>query len=154
MQNCGADLQPGRFIDDETAAYIVESRKHFEDLRQVASQLAGLLVLSAAGSKSGGPHHPMLENAGQLYEAAFEGIRTTRPTPRACRHQECLLQAAAELRVAIRAARRSVEVEPILTPLRSAYAALERASAALPGFEMVSFEQGCCGPRRQVAPPQ
>jgi len=35
--------------DDLTVAYIVESQPLFEDLRQVAAQLAGLLVLAATG---------------------------------------------------------------------------------------------------------
>ena len=38
-------------VDDATAEYIVENQKCFEDLKQVAAQLAGLLVLAAAGSK-------------------------------------------------------------------------------------------------------
>ena len=45
-------------IDNETVAYILVARKHFEDLRQVAAQLAGLLVLAAAGGKSATPDHP------------------------------------------------------------------------------------------------
>ena len=35
-------------VDDATVVYILETRRYFEDLRQVASQLAGLLVLAAA----------------------------------------------------------------------------------------------------------
>ena len=42
-------------VDDATAAYIVENQKCFEDLKQVAAQLAGLLVLAAAGSKEARP---------------------------------------------------------------------------------------------------
>ena len=47
-------------IDDETVAYILKAQKYFEDLRQVAAQLAGLLALAAAGGKSATPDHPML----------------------------------------------------------------------------------------------
>ena len=47
-------------LDDRTTAYILETRRPFEDLRQVASQLAGLLVLAASGAKSAAPDHPML----------------------------------------------------------------------------------------------
>ena len=39
-------------VDDETVTYILATRKHFEDLRQVAAQLAGLLVLAAVGALS------------------------------------------------------------------------------------------------------
>ncbi len=47
-------------VDDATATYIVENQRCFEDFKQVASQLAGLLVLAAAGSKEATPDHPML----------------------------------------------------------------------------------------------
>jgi hypothetical protein len=132
-------------LDDDTAAYIVESRKYFEDLRQVSSQLAGLLVLAAAGSQSAGPHHPMLDAAEQLYREAIEGIHSARVTARARRHHRCLLLAAAALRNALSAAHSSLEIDPVLIPLRAAYDQLQRASNQLPGFEMVAFDQGCCG---------
>ena len=57
-------------IDDETAAYIIEVHKYFEDLRQVASQLAGLLVLAAASGKDPVPDHPMLLSARRLHQEA------------------------------------------------------------------------------------
>jgi len=132
-------------IDDATTAYILETRKPFEDLRQVSAQLAGLLVLAAAGSKSAGPHHPMLESAEELYREAAEGIRSARVPARARRHHGYLLAAAAALRQSLTAAHRSPEIDPVLTPLRAAYADLEGAAGELPGFEMVAFAQGCCG---------
>src|SRR5437764_103568 len=96
-----ARLQPAHPVDEETTCYILEARKHFEDLRQVASQLAGLLVLTAAGSKSAGPHHPILESACHLYQKATDAIRSTRPTRSARLHHEALLQAAAALSAAL-----------------------------------------------------
>jgi len=131
--------------DDATTAYILESRKDFEDLRQVASQLAGLLVLNAAGSKSAGPHHPMLEAADRLYHAALENLHRTRVPLRAEQHHDYLLQAAASLRASLAAARRGLKIDPVLIPLRAAYDSLQCASHELPGFEMVAFAQGCCG---------
>jgi hypothetical protein len=141
-----APLPDGR-VDDDTAAYILESRKHFEDLRQVSAQLAGLLVLAAAGSKSAGPHHPMLDAAEQLYLEAVDAIQYARVTARAERHHRCLLLAAAALRSALSAACTGLEVDPVLIPLRVAYGHLQRASNELPGFEMVAFDQACCGKR-------
>ena len=132
-------------LDDDTAAYILENRKYFEDLRQVAAQLAGLLVLNAAGSKSAGPHHPMLDAAGQLYHETIESLQRARVTPLARQHHYYLLQAGAALRTSLSAANAGVDVDPVLTPLRAAYAHLQRASNELPGFEMVAFDQGCCG---------
>jgi hypothetical protein len=131
-------------LDDATAAYILETGKAFEDLRQVAAQLAGLLVLEAAGARSELPQHPMLPAAEELFQAAAETVRSARATARARRHHDHLMQAAADIHCALRAARRSQAVDPILTPLRSAYAQLEGASRELPGFEMVAFGHGCC----------
>ncbi|HEY1241633.1 MAG TPA: hypothetical protein VGF16_13800 [Bryobacteraceae bacterium] len=131
-------------LDDPTVAYILETRRAFEDLRQLAAQLAGLLVLEAAGAKSGGPEHPMLAAAGQRHAEALEAIHGARATMRARRHHEFLLAAADAIGGAIEAANRGIEIDPILTPLRTAYGHLQGASRELPGFEMVSFEQGCC----------
>jgi hypothetical protein len=131
-------------IDSDTLAYIFESRKHFEDLRQVSAQLAGLLVLAAAGSQSAGPHHPMLESADRLYRETVDAVQQARVTVRARKHHQALLRAAEALRKALAAARLSPVVDPVLAPLRVAYDELQRASRELPGFEMVAFEQACC----------
>ena len=131
-------------LDDATAAYVLETSKAFEDLRQVAAQLAGLLVLEAAGARSELPQHPMLGAAEELYRSAAQAVGTVRVSARARRHHDHLAQATADLGCALRAARRSLAVDPILIPLRSAYAQLEGASRELPGFEMVAFAQGCC----------
>ena len=136
-------------LDDRTVAYILETRKPFEDLRQVAAQLAGLLVLEAAGARSELPQHPMLMAAEELYGDAAERVRMAHVTRRAGRHQHCLVEAAAAIRSALDAAHRSPAIDPILAPLRAAYAQLQAASHELPGFEMIVFEQGCCGPARR-----
>lgn len=132
-------------VDDATVAYIVETRKHFEDLRQASAQLAGLLVLAAAGSKIAGPHHPMLETARQLYENASEMIHSARVPAPARRHHTCLLQASQALRFALVEARAGAHIDPVLRPLREAYAHLQQAANELPGFDIVAFSQGCCG---------
>jgi hypothetical protein len=38
-----------------------------------------------------------------------------------------------------------LEIDRVLKPLRAGYAHLDQASRTLPGFELVRFEQGCCG---------
>jgi len=128
-------------IDDATAVYIVENQKCFEDLKQVASQLAGLLVLAASGSKEAAPDHPMLGTARELFREAEDALRRARPTERARRHHDHLARAANLIGAALQ--------EPwagdILTPLRAGYTELERAADALPGFEKVSYERACCG---------
>jgi hypothetical protein len=130
-------------VDDSTAAYILETRKCFEDLRQVAAQIAGVLVLAAAGGDSATPDHPMLSAAAGLHAAATDLLRSIRPTQRALAHHRCLTQAADSLAIALLAAKRT-EIDPILVPVRAAYAHLQSASHTLPGFEMVAFAQGCC----------
>lgn len=130
-------------VDDATTGYILETRKCFEDLRQVTAQLAGVLVLAAAGAKNVAPDHPMLQAAANLYQTALDGVRNVGPTERALAHHYCLVQAADALAVALSAARRT-EITPILVPVRVAYAHLQRAADTLPGFEMIAFEQGCC----------
>ncbi|MBV9742759.1 MAG: hypothetical protein JO099_03270 [Acidobacteriia bacterium] len=135
-------------VGDETAAYIVGTRRAFEDLRQVAAQVAGLLVLAGAGSPSAGPHHPMLAAAEELLREAAETVRLARVPEGARRHHEYLLASAAALERALRAAKRGVAIDPVLVLLRAAYKKLESASRELPGFAMVAFEQGCCGVAR------
>ncbi|HJT88451.1 MAG TPA: hypothetical protein VJ732_11355 [Bryobacteraceae bacterium] len=134
-------------LDDDTVGYILETRKHFEDLRQVAAQLAGLLVLSSAGAKTPLLDHPTLHAAEELYREAADGVRRSRVTPRARRHHHHLLQAAESIRSALEAAHSSPEIDPVLARVRAGYAALQNAAGALPGFEMVAFAQGCCAPR-------
>jgi hypothetical protein len=134
-------------IDDATAAYILETRKCFEDLRQVTAQIAGVLVLAAAGGNSATPDHPMLQAAAELHRAAFDQLRGVRPTGPACGHHLCLTQAAQALSSALAIALsggRRMELAPVLLPVRAAYAHLQRAADTLPGFEMVEFGQGCC----------
>ena len=131
-------------LDDATVAYVLDARKAFEDLRQVAGQLAGLLVLEAAGAKSGGRQHTMLAAARERHGEARESIHRARVTPRARRHHAFLVAAAGAIGTAIKAANRGIEIDPVLRPLQNAYAHLQGASLELPGFEMVAFEHGCC----------
>ena len=142
-------------LDDRTAAYILAARPHFENLRDVAAQLAGLLVLAAAGARSAAPDHPMLRAADALFRESQDGIRRTEATERARLHHRHLMQAAAAIDAALSAARDRLgrphggeDIDFILTPLRAGYTHLQHAANALPGFEIVAFEQGCCGTRR------
>jgi len=132
-------------VDDATAKYIVENQKCFEDLKQVASQLAGLLVLAAAGSKEAVPDHPMIDLARELYREADDAVRRARPTERARQHHEHIARAAASIGVALSETDGALNVDRILVPLRAGYTDLERAADALPGFEKVSYERACCG---------
>ena len=144
-------------LDDLTVTYVLAARPHFENLRQVAAQLAGLLVLAATGARSAAPDHPLLHAAEALFEESVDGIRRTRATGRALPHHQHLTQAAAAIDAALTAARDRLGRPDgrgdldlrSSTPLRIGYTHLQHAANALPGFEMVAFEQGCCGSRMQ-----
>ena len=145
-------------MDDATTVYVIEQQRYFEDLTQVAGQLAGLLVLAATGTKGDLPGHPMIEMASRTFREAAEGVRRGRPTPPAAQHHACLLAAADTLELALVAAcdrmgkvRGGHDIAPVLEPLRLGYGHLQRASTLLPGFEPVSFGMGCCSAPRPTA---
>jgi hypothetical protein len=136
-------------LDDSTVAYVLAARPHFEHLRDVAAQLAGLLVLAASGASSAAPDHPMLRSAQTLFEESRDGIRRTRGTDRARVHHLHLTEAAEAIGAALTAARDRLgrplaDLDPILTPLRAGYTHLQQAAGALPGFQTVAFAHGCC----------
>ena len=134
-------------VDDATAAYIARNQRCFEDFKQVAAQLAGLLVLRAAGSKEASPDHPALASARELFREASDALRRAEPTERARQHHAHLRRASRRLAAALGETERRLEVESILLPLRSGYAELERAAESLPGFEKISYAHACCGVR-------
>ena len=141
-------------IDDRTAAYIIESHPIFEDLRQVAAQVAGLLILAASGSKEWVPDHPMLVSAAQVFAHSADALARGRaPVGENARaHLRCLVDAGAALGRALSAAERwPIDIDAVMMPLRQAYSALQRASWLLPGFQIVSFEQACCSVTRAPA---
>lgn len=132
-------------IDDRTAQYIVENQRCFEDLKQVASQLAGWLVLAAAGSKEAVPDHPALLAARELFRDASHAVPRARPSERAMRHHDHLTRAAHSIGTALEETNRGLDVDRILIPLRAGYSELERAADSLPGFEKISYAHACCG---------
>jgi hypothetical protein len=139
-------------IDDKTAAYILETEPLFEDLRQVAVELAGLLLLAVIRSNTAAPDHPMLAAARTRFDASVDRISRARSPAPARRHHRHLEDAAASIGSALVAAAggtgfrigRDQDIDGVLRPLRAGYASLERASRELPGFTLVTFEQACC----------
>jgi hypothetical protein len=135
-------------LHDRQVAYVIAAQPVFEDLRQVAAQLAGLLVLAATGSKDSSPDHPMLSASKQVLTRATDGVkRVNVPSDdRARLHHRELIESAGSLEQAIlRAGAWPIDVDAVMHPLRDAYTHLQRAAGALPGFSIVSFEQACCG---------
>lgn len=137
-------------LDDATTAYALAMHHPFEDLRQAAAQLAGVLVLAAAGSRQATPDHPMLVLARQALDQATDAIRAV-TVPTRMRHHHRHMQAAANwitraliTSVAKSAAGGILDVDATLPLLRRGWQELQWTTGALPGFEIVAFEQGCC----------
>jgi hypothetical protein len=141
-------------LDDRTIAYVLETRPHFEGLRQAISQIAGMLVLATAGAKSVTQDHAMFGAAKQAHGRALDGIRAVRPSARAQHHHRHLIHSAECLGVAIakageelHIAARGEQMSGVLAPLQTAYRNLHWAADSLPGFEVLDFNQACCAPQ-------
>jgi hypothetical protein len=143
-------------LDDRTIRYVLETRPHFEDLRHAVGQVAGMLVLAAAGSKTVTQDHPLLGTARATLERVSDGIRAAHPSARASHHHRHLVAAVGALGMALRSAQEDLHlhgidrmrVDPVLVPLQAAYRNLAWAAQALPGFELISFDQACCAPQQ------
>ena len=134
-------------IDDRTTAYVIAAQPAFEDLRQVAAQLSGLLVLAATGSKDATPDHPMLDASRRVFAHADAEVRRSGAlvTDGTRAHHRSLASAGAALACALACADAwPLDLDAVLPPLREAYAYLQNGSRLLPGFPIVSFDQGCC----------
>ena len=135
-------------MDDRTTAYVLAAQPVFEDLRQVAAQLAGLLVLAATGSKDAAPDHPMLQTSRQVFAVAEEATKRLRATEHARAHYDRVIDASVSLKDALAKANAwPIDIGAVLMPLQHAYAHLQDASRTLPGFPVVEMSQGCCGVR-------
>ena len=120
-------------VDDLTAAYIAQVSPAFEDMRQVAAQLAGWLVLHRVGGGEGTAEHLLLKVARELLRCSREEIETQAPTPAARPHHEALRRAAAYLERAF------PEGGRVETNMKAACRQLNRAARLLPGFSPIEF---------------
>ena len=158
---CGCDDSAGLdaaitgSLDDRTVRYVIETRQYFEDLRHSVGQVAGMLVLAAAGAKTVTQDHPLFATARQTLERVRDGIRAASPSARAVHHHRHLLAAMGALGLALQRAGEDLHlqgvdrerVDPVLQPLQSAYRHLGWAAKVLPGYELVRFDQACCAPQ-------
>ena len=150
----------GETLDERTVRYVLETRPHFEELRQAVGQVAGMLVLAAAGANSVTQDHPLFATARDALTRATDGIRWMRASAGAAHHHRHLLGAAEALGFALKRAKEDMHlhgvererIDPVLEPLQVAYRHLAWAAKALPGFEIVSFDQACCAPRQSATP--
>src|SRR5260221_313341 len=88
-------------LDDGTIRYVLETRPHFEDLRHALGQVAGMLVLAAAGARTVTQEHPLFATARQTFARVGDGIRAARPSGRATHHHRHLLAALDALGAAL-----------------------------------------------------
>lgn len=133
-------------LDDRTLGYILAARPAFDLLRDASSQLAALLILSAAGGRSA-QDNPVFALACEAQAKAQEIIRSLRPGLQGAHHHRHLLACARAMGAACRHAAHSLHKkndEAALTMLREGLRQLHFAAGALPGFEVVAFSQSCC----------
>lgn len=143
MTHTSADL------DERTLAYVVDAQRPFDDLRHAVAQISGWLVLAALHTRDAVGDHPALVRADALIGDSIAAMREIRVTDRARVHYNCLSRAGQALASAIRDARTrprirtDADIRRVSATVRTAYAQLARAAAALPGFELISFEHAC-----------
>jgi hypothetical protein len=136
-------------LDDATLAHVTAMRVPFDQLRQAAAQIAGVLVLAVSGG-SGAAGHPMLNLARTARLEANDVVLCTQPPARGAHHHRHLVRASRAIGAALDAVRLHMRgsddpgTDAVLRPLRAGFTELQRAAAALPGFEVVAFSQGCC----------
>jgi hypothetical protein len=148
----GLPSVPETELDARTLAYVQQAQPVFDLFRQAEGQLAGLMVLAAAGSRSALPDHPILASARAAFEDGLDRLRRTVPSQRGRHHHHHLSEAGDLIGRALAQAERALrdrgdakaEIGAALKPLQQGHRHLQWATTALPGFEMVAFEQGCC----------
>jgi hypothetical protein len=107
-------------------------------------------MVLAVASKAGAAGHPMLDLARAAWAQAIESVRSMRPPPRGAHHHRHLTLAARDIGDALDAVRLHLRgaddaaTNVVMGRLRQGFEELRHAAAALPGFEMVGFAQGCC----------
>jgi hypothetical protein len=143
-----SDLPLSSDLDDRTVTYVLKARESFERLRRGASQLAGLLVLAAIGSRTA-QGNPMLEMATAVHQEAADGLKALKPTAQSAHHHFHLCRAAERLGEALTITRHVLHLDEAVSDrvsglMKEALEDLRWAGRALPGFELVNFSQGCC----------
>lgn len=141
-------LAPDGVLDDATRRYILAAQPVFDDLRDVAAQLAGLMVLAGSGASSAAIDHPMVQVAAERWRGAREGARALRAPAAAAHHHHHLVRTAEIVGRVLGAVRDDAGLVGRLgTPLpllNAAWREVEHTAAALPGFRTLDLTQACC----------
>jgi hypothetical protein len=145
---------PEPTVRDEVRDYIAHAQQPFDDLRDAASQIAGLLVLAASGARSAGAPHPMLAVASQRWREASDAAHSLPAPPAARHHHFHLIQAAELLGEALDGLNErgllGARSDSALDTVKRAWAEIVHAANALPGFATVDFGQACCAPHARL----
>lgn len=148
-------VTPGAELDDAVVTYGLEMAPLFEDLRQVAAQIAGMLLLMTAGSKAATRGHPMLRMVDDMYQGAIERIQSAAVPRGAAHHHHHLVKAAVLIGEALTSGRTvramAGDVDPALASLQGGWEQLRFTAAALPGFEIIAFGRACCAEHARMA---
>jgi len=138
-------------MDDKSLRYLLAVHPAFDSFRTAASQLAGLLVLVAAGAKGGAPDRAMLNAATLAHAEAADRLRGLAATERVRHLHYHLCEAAQGIGAALAAAKRQAQAAPrafdvsaVFDPLCAAYRQLQFASRLAPGFPLVDTRDSCC----------
>jgi hypothetical protein len=137
--------------DDRTIRLLLEVHPAFEGLRTVAGQLAGLLILAAAGASGGRVDGSLLDAARVAYKETRKLVRdlAEEDSIRHVRHH--LEQAAKGIEATFANVERESREGPAfdgsqaLALLKRAYAHLESVSKLTPSFRLVDTSNSCCG---------
>jgi hypothetical protein len=143
----GCDTWVWREVE-ATRQYIDAAQSVFNDLREVAGQLA-TVVLFAECRLIGAGDNPLMLTAEQRWFIAQDRSASLRPSPLSAHHHRHLVLAVArfgETIAVLRRLRPSVNgCEEALRTLSGAWREMLHTSHALPGFDTVDLSQSCCG---------
>src|SRR6187551_2130101 len=132
--------------DAATTQYMLATRDAFEDLRQVVTQIAALLILAASKSRDW-RDHPMIDVTMNARQGVREAVRSVAVPAQAAHVHNHFINAGrhVDAALAIIAARRATfddaALDAALAAVQAAQREMQWSSAAVPGLEMIAFSQ-------------
>ncbi len=145
-------------LDSASEVYASRAKPIFASLRDIASQVAGLLVLSSVGNADA-YDHPMRGGAVRELTDTIDCLRSLGPTQRTQHFHDHLLQSsywvgnALEMFPKVPAYQKDgTSVQSALECIKKALTELRSAGRCLPGFEVVDISSGCCACCNQIHP--
>ncbi|HWA42313.1 MAG TPA: hypothetical protein VHA10_03820 [Hypericibacter adhaerens] len=146
----------GQFaLGDKAGCYLLEAKRPFEDLRQVVSLLAAILLATDTGIAGKGLRHPLLDQARDLFQECGDKVDSLSPAPQTEHHHRHLTRARQAAGAALDALERGVlgGDKSALDLVKLAWRELIHAANALPGFEAIDLSQSCCAEHARLRRP-